>query len=131
MRSRLRFVARLPHEPGHRTCGRSVPIVKSYRVATFNLENFAPPGVFFTDRPDSAAYTEALFAEKRDGSVAFSTKGRSISSGSKRCSASKRSRLRWHARPTLGRPSSSRSELRASKTTKTKQAGRGEVDSSR
>lgn len=38
--------------------------MKSFRVASFNLENLLHPGVFYTGRSDSAPFTPELYAEK-------------------------------------------------------------------
>mgnify|MGYP000867889395 CR=1 FL=1 len=38
--------------------------MKSYRIASFNVENLLHPGVYYTDRDDSAPYDAALFDQK-------------------------------------------------------------------
>ncbi len=39
-------------------------MMKSFRVASFNVENLAHPGAFFAGRPTDAPYDEALDQDK-------------------------------------------------------------------
>jgi hypothetical protein len=38
----------------------------SFRIATFNVENFNRPGVFFADRLNDAAYDDDRLKQKTD-----------------------------------------------------------------